>query len=782
MGISPRSGDKDLDRAVATAGLMQETPEAIFVIDGVQRVVQWSNAAAVTLGVPEGTALGRPCYEAVRGYDPFGRPVCRADCPAFKTLKSGHLTSSCSLLLPNQNGSRKRFVCDLVALPEFPGGAVATLSEHRQRMSASAAATRVSSQPWGIRGSAAGLVRDLAVLAALSTSLSPERPEQSVEQALDWLCQATDAEAAELFLVEPRGRDMLLTAHRGPFKTAFSQICRFRPGEGFPGLAQSQGQPIVTRRLPDDPRYLRTRVKEKGFHSYVCVPLFGPGGVIGVLNVADRSPDLDLERALRLLTWACRPLSTVLQAGRLQNKEAIGFGPAQVLPDAERNFDGLLRDVLRQMMLVGNAVGGALLLYDPNAQGLARRVTEGQFAEVVCPDVREGNPHICPAVVGGHGMALYGPRHRWPAPCQHVPAGAAMVYCLPLTTEGQSVGTVQLGYHRRPSPPTKHLASLLDLAERASQVIKHAWDNLNRQQLALSGLSGWKQELKQEMAQGLKHGRDQTSYRRPDSEELGRAPHAFLDIRCFGAFELYRQGKLVTPDMFQRRKTLTLLKILLTRSGHPVPRDALVEFLWPEADPRAGANRLYVLVHALRRIVEPAQQGHHWRYICNDGDHYYFNAEAPYRLDIKEFREHVNLGRRRERNGNTAAGIDAYEKVVSLYRGDLLEEEPYAEWCWGEREHLREEYLDVLRKLAAFYLEQGLTEKGVELYRLALRSDPLREEMHRGLMRGLWAAGRRDEALVQYQLCQDILLRELGVAPLPETERLHLSICHDISP
>ncbi len=326
------------------------------------------------------------------------------------------------------------------------------------------------------------------------------------------------------------------------------------------------------------------------------------------------------------------------------------------------------------------------------------------------------------------------------------------------------------------------MASLLDLAGWASQVIKHAWDNLNRQQLALSGLSSWKQELKQEMAQGLKHGRDQTSYRRPVNEELGRGPPAFLDIRCFGAFELYRQGKLVTPDMFQRRKTLTLLKILLIRSGHAVPRDALVEFLWPEADPRAGANRLYVLVHALRRIVEPAQGGHHWRYICNDGDHYYFNAEAPYRLDIKEFQEHVNLGRRSERNGNMAAGIDAYEKVVSLYRGDLLEEEPYAEWCWGEREHLREEYLDVLRKLAAFYLEQGLTEKGVELYRLALRSDPLREEMHRGLMRGLWAAGRRDEALTQYKLCRDILVRELGVAPLPETERLHLSICHNISP
>ena len=779
MGISPGSGDPNTDLAVTTAGSMQDTPEAIFVVDGEQRIVRWSNAAAATLGVSEEPALGQLCHEVVRGYDAFGRPVCRDGCPAFKSLRTGHPISRCSLILPSQNGSGKRFVCELAALPEFPGGAIATLSEYRLKLPASDTAPQVSLQPGTFGDSAAGLVRDLAAFTTLFSSLTPERPEQSMERTLEWLCQATEAETAELFLVEPRGQDMLLTAHYGPFKTAFSQVCRFRPGEGFPGLVQSQRQPIATQRLPGDPRYLRSRVKEKGFQSYVCVPLLGLGGVIGVLNVADRSPDLDLDRALRLLTWACRPLSTVLQASQLQNMEAMGFGPAQVFPDAERNFDGLLRDALHQMMLAGGATGGALLLYDPDAGGVARRVTDGEFGEVVCPEVRDGNLLACPAIEEGHGMALYGPRHRWPSPCRHIPAGAAMVYCLPLAVEGHPVGTVQLGYaQRRPSPPTKHLASLLYLAQWASQVVKYAWDNLNRQQLALSDLSGRKQEPPQDMETGS----EQTPYRRPGYQHAGPRPHEHLDIRCFGSFELYRQGKLITPDMIQRRKTLTLLKILLIRDGHAVPRDALVEFLWPEADPRAGANRLYVLVHALRRLIEPEQQDHRWTHICNDGDHYYFNAEAPYRLDIEEFRKHVALGRRSESEGNMAAGIDAYERSVSLYRGDLLEEEPYAEWCWGEREHFREEYLDVLRKLAAFYLEQGPAEKGIELYRLALRNDPLREEMHRGLMRGLWAAGRRNEAMNQYKLCRDILLRELDVAPLPETERLHLSICNNTSP
>ncbi len=93
-----------------------------------------------------------------------------------------------------------------------------------------------------------------------------------------------------------------------------------------------------------------------------------------------------------------------------------------------------------------------------------------------------------------------------------------------------------------------------------------------------------------------------------------------------------------------------------------------------------------------------------------------------------------------------------------------------------EREHLREVHLDILRKLGARYLEQGLAEKGVELYRQALRADPLREEMHQGLMRGLWAAGRREEALRQYHVCRDILNQELGVAPLPETGQLYDAI------
>ena len=113
---------------------------------------------------------------------------------------------------------------------------------------------------------------------------------------------------------------------------------------------------------------------------------------------------------------------------------------------------------------------------------------------------------------------------------------------------------------------------------------------------------------------------------------------------------------------------------------------------------------------------------------------------------------------------------------MDLYRGDLLEDESYAEWCCEEREVLKEMFLATLRRLAGLHMEESAPEKSVQAYRRALNIDPLREENHQGLMRALWATGRRDEALRQYQICREVLFRELDVGPLPETEELSFFI------
>lgn len=743
--------------------------EAHFVIDDRQRIAQWSHAAEIMLGVSVGMALGQPCYEVVRGHDSFGRAVCSPRCPAFQSLQRGGLTSTCSLIVDRPEG-RGRLQARLVALPDVPGGALATLVERTPELTLPTGDSQLAALLEAPPASALTIVQDLAALGALVTNLSSDTPDSSIERVLDGLRQMTEAEVAELFLVEPRGRDMLLSAFRGPFPSAFMEMTRFPVGEGFPGLVLSHGEPIWTSDLLQDTRYLRTRVKEKGFQSYVCQPLRGPDGIIGVLNLAARRPDMDMERALRLLTWLSVPLSTMLDVASLRarvNGVAVHLG---VAPDTTERHTELLRGVLRRMMAVGDASAGVLFLLDTALEGLAQQVTEGDFDEAACPGIQHGESRTCPALVQGHGMALFGPRYRWPFACQHVSARGSVVHCLPLIAREERIGVVQLRYAAGgPSPPTRYLATLLGVAEDAALAIKSARDNLQEQARALALES----QLEREGGRKTAHAKvpaDLSAF-----ESLLPVPEPsqpFLDIRCFGSFELYRQGKLVTPGMVQRRGALTLLKLLLVHAGRPMSRDVLVELLWPETEPGLAANRLYVLMHALRQVVEPSPREKQWVFIRNEGDRYYLNTDAPYRLDVQEFRRYVELGERLERNGNLEGVTSAYEAAANLYRGDFLEDEIYAEWCWETRESLRERYLDVLGRLAGLYLDQGQTQKSLDLYRRGLRVDPLREETQYGLIRALWLAGWPAEALRQYEACRALLERELSVAPSAATERL----------
>jgi DNA-binding SARP family transcriptional activator len=282
----------------------------------------------------------------------------------------------------------------------------------------------------------------------------------------------------------------------------------------------------------------------------------------------------------------------------------------------------------------------------------------------------------------------------------------------------------------------------------------------------------WKRQRVEDIGSATGAPTDRTS--EPDSSEA-RPGHLLLDIRCLGSFEIYRRNQLVPPEMFPRRDALTLLKILLLHRGRPVPYDQLAEMLQPEADPDLAVNRLHVLVHTLRRLLEPSAQ-RPWLFIRNRGGGYYFNRDAPHRLDVQTFLDSIELGERLQRKNDVAKAIDAFEMAISLYRGDLFEDDPYAAWCWEDREVLREGYLDALDRLAGLYLEQGVTERSMELSRTALKTDALRERMHLRLIKALWLEGRPAEALRQYEVCRDILQRELRTTPCPEIEQLARNI------
>ena len=60
--------------------LLENTGDAVWVVDGAQQITHWNNAAERLLGYGLDQVIGRQCYEVLGGRDLGDKPICRARC------------------------------------------------------------------------------------------------------------------------------------------------------------------------------------------------------------------------------------------------------------------------------------------------------------------------------------------------------------------------------------------------------------------------------------------------------------------------------------------------------------------------------------------------------------------------------------------------------------------------------------------------------------------------------------------------------------------------------
>ncbi|MCA1772406.1 MAG: AAA family ATPase [Halomonas sp.] len=120
--------------------------------------------------------------------------------------------------------------------------------------------------------------------------------------------------------------------------------------------------------------------------------------------------------------------------------------------------------------------------------------------------------------------------------------------------------------------------------------------------------------------------------------------------------------------------------------------------------------------------------------------------------------------------------MSAWETAHSLYRGDYMEDEPYAEWAQHTRMQWRRRYQQLLTNLAEAYGKTGRFEKAITHCRTILALDNTNENAYRLLMRCLASLGERGTALKVYNEAVQALQDEIGVDPMPETMELALQI------
>ncbi|GAA3445136.1 AfsR/SARP family transcriptional regulator [Planomonospora venezuelensis] len=235
-----------------------------------------------------------------------------------------------------------------------------------------------------------------------------------------------------------------------------------------------------------------------------------------------------------------------------------------------------------------------------------------------------------------------------------------------------------------------------------------------------------------------------------------------VEFRVLGPLEIRAaSGQLLVP---KRRKTRTLLAVLLLRANTAVSADELLETLWEEDRPPSARANLQSYVSELRKLLGGG--------IALAADGYLLTVDED-GYDAARFRALAGSGQRALAAGRSAEAAHHLAGALALWRGDLVDGLPLPQWLWPERAALEEARLSAYEDLARARLALGQHDDLVAGLIEFTGRNPLREKAWALLMLALHRCGRTAEAVDSYQSAREVLKEELGVAPNRELRELH---------
>jgi DNA-binding SARP family transcriptional activator len=209
-----------------------------------------------------------------------------------------------------------------------------------------------------------------------------------------------------------------------------------------------------------------------------------------------------------------------------------------------------------------------------------------------------------------------------------------------------------------------------------------------------------------------------------------------------------------------------LLKILITFSGQPLTRTRLESLLGAEAGP------LDAVINAARHALEPDL-------VSPEDSAFITSAEKGISLDTSrsveldfEQLEKLLLDGKASQGRDDDAAMKLYQEGVTLYQGEYLAGDRFADWSAARRVDLQVKFARLLNRLADLYAKQGQFDEAIRTAQQTLQNDPYHESTHRRLMRYHYCNGDKAEAIVVYATLEKLRREFFEEEPSEETQAL----------
>src|SRR5438477_1522670 len=221
------------------------------------------------------------------------------------------------------------------------------------------------------------------------------------------------------------------------------------------------------------------------------------------------------------------------------------------------------------------------------------------------------------------------------------------------------------------------------------------------------------------------------------------AAHPILRARLLGPFRVEIGERVI--ERWERPSARRLVQYLLLAHAHTASREQLMDALSPGLDRDRGANAIAKAISMARSAL---------------GEHVVEASRSFVRLAVPVVTDLVIAMAALERATAVGPGRRAALEDALALEGELLPEEPWAEWADAARVRLAD-----LRRAATIELARATANWAPVFY-----ADPACEEAALAVIEAYSAAGERELAVRTYQRHREVVSRELGLTVSAEIE------------
>ncbi len=255
---------------------------------------------------------------------------------------------------------------------------------------------------------------------------------------------------------------------------------------------------------------------------------------------------------------------------------------------------------------------------------------------------------------------------------------------------------------------------------------------------------------------------------------MSRSTAQPLIVCMLGSFEMQLGKRRLLFSDWSSKKSLVAFKYLaLNRNKGFVPREVLMELLWPESSTEAAQRNLNMAISTLRRTLEPAMQRRQSSYLLSVKDSFQLNLGQGGWTDVEIFQQKTIEAREARELGDFDVCFVALREAIDLYRGPLLPEESRDDWCAEERKQLAAAYGQLLVDLSTELLRRDEFAEAISVLDKAIALDPANEQLCRKQMQLNAQTGNRVGVEEAFRRCRDYLRQNYDARPANATLQLY---------